>query len=169
LERANIILLTHADQINEEVSINIISKIRSYNKNAPIFKAYHKPISLTPLFSQEKVSINPSFIIAFAGIGNFSYFIFTLKNYLPQHKRIIPLCFRDHKFYKSSDLRVIEKFLNSYQNSYAITTSKDETRLSLCNLQPQLKERILVLRVEFTFFEEEEFIKFMGSSLKPLA
>ena len=148
LKDANIIIITKYDKnINSKYNLNQLKKIiRKYNSKAPIFVSNF-------LVNSNLTKSNK--IFAFAGIGNFNYFIYLIKKYL-KPKILIYKKFSDHYFYKKNNINQILEF---QKKSYKIiTTYKDYVKINI----PQ----IYVLDIKFNLFNENKFFKFLNYEIK---
>jgi tetraacyldisaccharide 4'-kinase len=143
MERADIIVMTKADMVNEETISAIIQKVKQYNLEAPVFTASHKPTSFINASGETKTleALNNKRVYVFAGIANPSHFKTLLKS---QGADIIKFKkFRDHYNYKQRDINRIKKEAGGLE---IITTEKDLVKLKGL----ELPENIFALRVDFS-------------------
>jgi len=146
IKRADIIVITKADAVNNEVITAIKQKVKQYNLETPIYTASHKPTSLINASGETKTleALNNKKVYAFAGIANPSYFIALLKL---QGADIIKFKkFRDHYNYTQRD---INKIKEEAGNLEIVTTEKDLVKLK----ELELPENIFALRIEFSVDE----------------
>lgn len=157
LKRADIILLTKKDQSDSD-SNKLENKIRLYNQTVPIFKSFHKPVSLKKTADNNK--INPDLLIdkkisCFCSIGDPESFISMLKNMgLTLTDKII---FPDHHHYKISDYNKLKEI--SKKTDFLITTEKD-----IAKINPDMLEitNLAVLEIDEVINNTEDFLKLLS-------
>lgn len=147
IERAHIIVLTKTDAVTQEQITALSRRIRQYNSNAPLYMAFHKPVSL----------INPNGVVkdldfikgkrvyAFSGIANPAYFKTVLSSVGADVVEFKP--FRDHYRYRQQD---INKIIKKAEGLEIITTEKDLVKLKGL----RLTENIFALSIEFSINKE---------------
>jgi tetraacyldisaccharide 4'-kinase len=143
MKRADIIVITKADAVDNEVITAIKQKIKQYNLEAPVYTASHKPTALISASGETKTleSLKDKRIYVFAGIANPSYFIALLKS---QRADIIKFKkFGDHYNYTRRDINKIKKEVGNLE---IVTTEKDLVKLK----ELELPENIFALRVDFS-------------------
>lgn len=155
--RADAIILTHADSINEleiENSIKLLSE--KFNRDN-IFSGVHvfEGIFLNDYSVIDIDELKNKNVLAFAGIGYFGSFEKSVKD-LDFHKVLFKE-YPDHYEYRKKDLYEIINYLNLVD--IILTTQKDWVKLF-----PLLKNKerlpIYTLRVGFSFSRENEEKKF---------
>ncbi|MBI5741470.1 MAG: tetraacyldisaccharide 4'-kinase [Nitrospirae bacterium] len=142
MKRAGIILITKADAAGGRPAEALVRKVRQYNREAPVFRASHRPAFLVNA-AGETVSadtVKNGKVYAFAGIANpnsfrdglisFGFGISALKS------------FRDHYRYGQKD---IDGIIKEAGGADIITTEKDMVKLKYL----QLPGNLFALRVEF--------------------
>ncbi len=164
--RANVIVLTHADEVsllNLSSLKSIISK-KIYQEN--IFSGRHSPLGL---FIENKIDVLPDKnkkFLAVAGIGSFSGFIYSLKSCDILVAGEIE--YRDHFNYSNNDVLHILHNLKKNDCCGIVTTEKDWVKLSRLRLVKENKSLFFVLRICFEFLSTEEndrFLKLLRNSI----
>ena len=174
--RADVIILTHADEINiseensetvfsdEAVLFEKISKIKTkfFPKfdQSKILCGKHKPAGLF-LFDEQQVELhdykNKKFLVL-AAIGSFSGFTQSLKNFGIQIDQVLQ--FPDHHNYSEEDVILIFDTVKKYGLSGVITTQKDWAKLSFLMGKNENKLEVLVFRIKFEFLTKDEEVLF---------
>jgi len=151
MKRADIVVITKCDMVDEEPLNLIKHKIRQYNPNAHVYNARYEPASLIHVSGKTYniESIYNRKVYVFSGIANPSYFQSILK---VKGANIVKLkTFRDHHYYTRRD---INKIIKEAQGADIITTEKDIIKLK----DMELPDNIFALRIEFVvdkgFYEE---------------
>ena len=156
ISRADVIIFSHSDKISEK-NLNNFSKI-------PVFYGQHKVSNLLHL-NKKNIDIK-SFVskktLAFAGIGNFNYFIQSIKTLNLNITKEIE--YPDHYKFSEQDLKYI---LNSFKKNNCdcvITTSKDWVKVLplLKTIKNWQALPIYVLEIEFAFLTDSERIRFLS-------
>ncbi len=128
LKRADMILLTKTDPVNDDCS-SLENRIRLHNPNAPVFRSFYKPSNIinpvdnnsipVDLFKNKKVA-------GFCSIGDPESFILTLKNMgITLTQKII---YPDHHLYCNQDYKHIQELSEKFD--YLITTEKDIAKIT---------------------------------------
>jgi tetraacyldisaccharide 4'-kinase len=143
VRRADIVVITKSDMVNETAHDKIIQTIKQYNTDAPVYTAQHKPISLISALGKTRNvnSLSNHQVYAFAAIANPSYFTFMLQSLGADIKKYKK--FRDHHFYSQRELNKIQR---EAQDMDIITTEKDLVKLK----ELKLPENIYALKIEFS-------------------
>lgn len=152
LRRAGAIVITHADQINDESLAAIESQIRRYNPEAPIYRAVHAPVGLladdssgVPL-PMERLSDRRFF--SFCGIGSPSSFERQFDrfgtNFVGRRR------FGDHHNYTPADLNDLVRESRNLGAQVLLTTEKDWVKIEqfACEMPIWRVELRLQLAVE---------------------
>ncbi|MBI4688621.1 MAG: tetraacyldisaccharide 4'-kinase [Nitrospirae bacterium] len=145
--RAQAVVITRADAVPSEIINAVSNRIREYNHNAPIHKAFHKPLCMvSPDWSIREISfINHRKVYAFSGIANPAHFK-TMLNSIGA-EAIGVESFKDHYFYNQND---IDKIAESAAGMDIITTEKDLVKL----MGLRLPKNLFALRVGFSVDKE---------------
>lgn len=143
MKRADIIVITKADMAGEVSLSGLLKRIRRYNPESPVYRAYHRPTRLTgPTGESRPIEfLNNRRIHAFAGIANPAYFKAILDSKGASVLRF--KTFRDHYAYKQKDIDRIEKEAAGLD---IITTEKDLVKLRMLDLP----KNIFAMRIEFS-------------------
>jgi len=127
LQRADLIVLTRSDQIDDVSSIH--PSIQQWT-NAPILTARHKPLDWVRLETEEILPLNylcDRFCLAFSGIGNPDSYEKTVRSTGIQQLKA--LRFGDHHRYSERDFARIDRAAEKFGAVAIITTEKDGARL----------------------------------------
>jgi len=142
LKRADIIVFTKIEGIEEEIITENMELVRRYNPSAPLYHAHFRPIGLIDIRGDvhDMDILKGKGIYAFAGIASPSHFRAML---LSLGIDIIGFRgFRDHHSYTERDLKEIERDANGAE---MVTTEKDMVKLKgLVKL-----DNLYALRIEF--------------------
>lgn len=166
--RADVIILTHADEIsiNKEISESVrseqLSKIKTkffpkFDQSKILF-GIHKPVGLF-LFDEQQIELHDckdKKFLVLAAIGSFSGFLQSLKKFGIQTDQILQ--FPDHHNYSFEDVALIFDTVKKYGLNGVITTQKDWSKLSF--LMGKNKLDIFVFRITFEFLIKDEEILF---------
>ena len=157
LKRANLIVLTHCDQVNERELENIKDKIREYNDLVEIVESEHKPEYFFDVCKAQKVALTDvkGEVACFSALGHPETFENTLKGLgltIAQKWR-----FPDHQHYTEEHLRTFE---DTRRGLPLVTTFKDFVKFP-DNWRDILTKDVYVLSVNLKIRGgEEEFNKF---------
>lgn len=139
LKRADEIIISKSNYVDEKTLETIKEKLKKYNK--PIFLAlfqeeyfYNMNNEILPL-----ELINGKNVLIFSSIANPNVFYNTIKKLMPKH--IEQIKFEDHHIYVENEILEIEKKGENYD--YIITTEKD-----IVKIEKQMK-KLLVLKMAF--------------------
>jgi tetraacyldisaccharide 4'-kinase len=135
LRRADAVVLTRCDQVEERIRVQIQETIAGYAPNLPVVHSTHRPIALrnseqdtAPL---ETLKERP--VAAFCGIGNPQAFRQTLvdQGAVIEDFRIFP----DHHAYTRTDVGELRGWAERQANAgMVVTTQKDLVKLRLAKL-----------------------------------
>lgn len=147
ITRADLIILTHADLIDEHNQQAIIKSIRSKGYSNPIFMGRHLSSDLLNVNFDPCLNFNfDRKYLAIAGIGSPDQFLVSLRNKGVKLAHVH--FFEDHHNYIVSDVALIKQLMQEYGAQGIITTCKD-----LVKLAPFFYDckNLYALDVEFTF------------------
>ena len=156
LQRADIILLTHADAPN--VSIYAKEAVKRLAPNALVLESIHQPTHLYPLISKaggERTGIKElegKRVLAVCGIGDPEAFVITLMRCSPESVEL--LAFPDHHVYTDIDGQQIYAAFQAAKADLIVTTQKDEQKLADLIGHQQLP--VVVLAVALVITEGDE-------------
>jgi len=152
LKRADILVLTKADQISNKQ--NLIQVLRAYNQAAPLVESTYKINSIERCFdhsAMEEKKLEGKKCLAFSGIGNpisFEQSLQLLKVEVLKHHK-----FPDHFFYQKRDLLNLEKEAQQLGVDFMITTEKDSVRIPMIK---DLEIPIYIFKIDLVITEGEE-------------
>lgn len=168
--RADVIILTHADEINinkensETVCSEQLSKIKTkfFPKfdQSKILCGKHKPVGLF-LFDEQQIELHyykDKKFLVLAAIGSFSGFVQSLKNFGIQTDQILQ--FPDHHNYSEEDVTLIFDIVKKHGLSGVVTTQKDWSKISFLMEKDKNKLAVFVFRITFEFITKDEEILF---------
>lgn len=162
LSRADCIIITKANEGDNREYVRHI--VRKYNKESPIFHATCQSAAIYPWKGQfshflkenmANVSVTGKPLFLFSGIGNPHSFRRTVED---MGGRVCgEMIFPDHHWYSGKDLERISKEARTLSADGIVTTEKDAARLTGMSFPSELRDKVLILRVETVFdkgFEE---------------
>ncbi len=136
LQRADLILLTHADAPN--ISLCAKKAVKQLAPNALILESVHQPTYLYPLGSENNernINVHTDIkelkgkrLLAVCGIGNPDAFVATLMRCYPENVEL--LAFPDHHVYTEADRQQIHTAFQASGADLIVTTQKDEQKLA---------------------------------------
>jgi tetraacyldisaccharide 4'-kinase len=133
LRRAGVLVLTHADGVDDAEREQITSELRRHNTTAPIFAAVHAPVAIRSAVGSAEQQLplerlSGSRVFAFCGIGNPASFERELRlrcgTYVGQR------WFADHHAYTLSDLQAVRQAARERDADVLVTTEKDWAKLA---------------------------------------
>jgi len=120
LSRANCIVITRTDQVNDIDGLR--SEIRKHAGDVPIFQSRMRTARITPLHQTSDALIPP--VAAFCAVGNSRSFFNAI-----EHESVLQKAFPDHHRYSQGDVdSLIDEARRTGANSL-ITTAKDAVKL----------------------------------------
>lgn len=131
LGRADAVILTRTDLLDEQEIIKIEEKIREINPRVIIARSTHKPVCAKMLKEKELsiAEIQKKKIYAFCGIGNPMAFISTLEK--TGMEVVGYKFFNDHEEYSKEALREVTRFAEEKGAELLLTTQKDWVKIAL--------------------------------------
>ncbi|MFH1254841.1 MAG: tetraacyldisaccharide 4'-kinase [bacterium] len=158
--RADVIILTHADEVGSEKILQTKTKLLSKFDQSKILCGKHKSVGIF-LFDEQQIQLhdykNKKFLVL-AAVGSFSGFTESLKNFGIQIDQILQ--FPDHHNYSEEDVSLIFDSVKKHGLSGVITTQKDWTKLSFLMGKDKNKLAVFVFRVTFEFLTKDEELLF---------
>jgi tetraacyldisaccharide 4'-kinase len=160
LIRADAVVITRCNQVNE-IQLKMIEKqIENNMKDAIVAKTTHKVVAAR-LANGKKIipeALKGKKIFAFCGIGNPHSFIATIRNL--GCKVVGSKIFNDHHRYLEEDINEIIYHSDKIEADLIITTEKDWTKIdSFEVIQSKSTSNIAYLLVELEFIDGEEKIR----------
>lgn len=162
LKRADLIVITRANLVDEKEIKSLKSEINNY-ASCPIFTAKNVVSEITELSDFNSVSkianrkSNITNAFAFCALGNPNNFFEQLRR--ENLDLIAAETFPDHHFYAQKDVEKIEKAAREKSAEILLTTAKDAVKLK--NLKFNLS--CFVVESETIFDEEKGFRKILGT------
>jgi len=150
IERADIIVLTKAQNCQPSVVSGLRDEIRLYNKTAPVFLSGHKPVGFIKSTGEEirlEWARDKNFF-AFCGIGSPESFRKTVLSAGCSLKGLKK--YSDHYTYKQGDIEDIIKEAKAGNANWVLTTEKDMMRLRGL----RLPDNIAALKIRFAVDDE---------------
>jgi tetraacyldisaccharide 4'-kinase len=135
LRRADVVLLTRCDQVDERTRAQLQETITSYAPNVPVARTIHRPIELCnsdqTTASLEELKMRP--VAAFCGLGNPQAFRQTLVRLGAELAAF--RIFRDHHAYTRADVEDLRGWAERQATDcILVTTQKDLVKLHLARL-----------------------------------
>lgn len=158
--RADVIILTHADEVDSEKILQIKTRLLSKFDQSKILCGRHKPSGIflfDEKFIEQSIYKNKKFLVV-AAIGSFSGFTQSLKKSGIQIGHVLQ--FPDHHNYSLEDISQIDKILKKYNLDGVITTQKDWCKLSFLIKDFRNNSDFFIFRITFEFLTRDEEILF---------
>ncbi len=128
IERADVIVITKAEDLQQDKIAEIKEAIQRYNQRAPIFIETHMPVCLVKEGAELSLeAIKGERILAFAGIAepeSFKYLLTSIGGDVVRFKS-----YTDHHPYSKGDIGYIRQNAVDSGARWIITTEKDMARL----------------------------------------
>jgi tetraacyldisaccharide 4'-kinase len=155
LKRADLVLLTRADQCADEHKKRLLNEIRAaWNGRLPV-EVVFRPVGLINSAGENKpIGSIAGPVAAFCGIGNPEAFRRSLQTAGFQGRLLGPQPFEDHHHYTPSDLAALADWAQSAGASAVVTTHKDLVKIPRTDLGG-LPLWALAIRAEITAGREE--------------
>jgi tetraacyldisaccharide 4'-kinase len=130
LARADLVVLTRADQCAPEKKERLVEEIHRASRARPLIEAYFQPAGLTNAAGEKAptASIAGS-VAAFCGIGNPEGFRATLRSAGVETRLVGFRTFVDHYHYTTNDLADLAHWAKSLGANALITTQKDLVKI----------------------------------------
>lgn len=130
IQRADIVLVTHAERLDLPRQEGIVGEIRSRVPSTPVFFSEHKPIILWDYASKKEIPLSELAgkpVVGFCGLADPQSFIFSLKQLQADPVRVVE--FPDHHYYQEKDKRSLETLGRASKVTELVTTEKDALKL----------------------------------------
>lgn len=155
LRRANLIIITRADQANPAAIDDICTTIRRFNATCPICQVRFQPTGLRSATGQTAPleAVQTGQLAAFCGIGNPAAFWKTLEDLSAEvaWKRAFP----DHHNYTSGDIQELTHRVSETGISAVLTTLKDLVKLQTAELAGR---RLWAVDIDTRFLDGAELL-----------
>ena len=166
LRRANCVVITRADRVEESELKRIEEKVLSYNRNLILARACHRPGVLRRLSGQTEPlsTVVGKRVLAFCGLGNpdgFRHTVESLDCNIAEFK-----AYPDHHLYSASDEKEITALAEQAHADAVVCTMKDFVKLSPA--LAQLSIPVYGIEIDLAFLSgEEEFWTLIDSVIAP--
>ena len=156
LQRADIILLTHAD--TPDASMYVKKAMKRFAPNALVLESVHQPTYLYPLVPKDSgqsmgiEELKGKRLLAVCGIGNPEAFVATLTRCSPENIEL--LAFPDHHVYTEANKQQIRTAFRAAKADLIVTTQKDEQKME--NLMKDQELPVVVLAIALVVTEGDE-------------
>lgn len=154
LHRADIVLLTRCDQVEETTLREIAKRIQQVRPTLPIYRTRHQPVCLQNSQQQtwdlNELKHHP--VAAFAGIGNPGAFFATLRR--QGADLIATRVYADHHPYQRDDVAALHQWADTLPpDTRIVTTQKDLVKL---RLQTLCGRPLYALRISLAFMDSAQ-------------
>jgi tetraacyldisaccharide 4'-kinase len=161
LKRADAVVITRCDQINETKLRELEEKLREVNPNIVIARSIHRPICARLTDGKEigVEQLKGRKIFAFCGIGNPQSFFGTIKSIGAEV--VGSKIYDDHHHYTDNDISEIYEQAGTVKAELILTTQKDwskiigDFRFSIADCQPPIPLARLVIELKFIGGEDK--------------
>jgi tetraacyldisaccharide 4'-kinase len=165
LKRADLIVITRANLVDEEQISNFKFQISTYT-NCPIFTAKNTISKITELSNvssskDRRPKIKDQISLSFCALGNPHNFFEQLRR--EKFNLVATRTFPDHHFYTQKDVAKIEKSALEKNAEILLTTAKDAVKLK--NLKFNLP--CFVVESAMIFDDEKGFRKMLENLIQP--
>ncbi len=146
LERADLFIISHCDQGNEQTIRSIYTKLDQINHSVPVCESIHNPVHLDNISGGSVLELEwlkGKRVYALSAIGNPQSFAYTLKGLgadLVKHK-----AFQDHHIYTKEEIDSVVSEAQSVGADAIVVTQKDIVKIRKMNIKDA---NILSLRIE---------------------
>ncbi len=158
LKRADLVILTHSNLVDEKERLNLKEKIKSYKEDLEVLQAIHKPDYFYDVINRSKMALDDikGEVVSFCGLGDPASFEQILKNLGLKIKQTWR--FKDHNAYTLEEI----KSLNSFRKGLPlITTFKDYVKFPK-GWREILKDKIYILAINLEIKEGNDlFLKIL--------
>ena len=157
LERADLFIISHSDQGNEQIVRSIYTELDQINHSALICESIHKPVHLDKIADGSTLGLEwlkRKRVYALSAIGNPESFAYTLKELgadLIKHK-----VFQDHHVYTNKEIDGVISEAQSVGADAIVVTQKDIVKIRKMNIKDA---NILSLKIEMEITRGVELFK----------
>lgn len=145
--RADMLILTRADLVDEEYLADFEDKLKRFFPGKPIVRAIHNPVKIREIYSGKEFApewLSGKKVYAFCGIGNPAAFEETLKKLGADVVKLH--AFDDHYNYKEEDVRRIISKSRESNAEIILTTQKDAVKINQLKYDAKICE--ILIRME---------------------
>ncbi|MGB2661104.1 MAG: tetraacyldisaccharide 4'-kinase [Candidatus Omnitrophota bacterium] len=158
LERADVLVLSKVDKMDEGLKDEAIRKLKAIAPGKLIVTARHKPVFLKDVTGAvyPAENLKGQNVCLVSGIADPDYFAFAVENL---GARIVSRCdYTDHHSYGQKDINRIHAASRGEDVDKVVTTKKDYVKMQLLDLS-SIEEKLFILDVEMEIVEgKEDFV-----------
>lgn len=157
LKRADLFIISHCDQGDEQNIKSIYAELNRINNDAPVCESIHNPVHIDNITNgsiQEPEWLHGKIIYALSAIGNPESFAYTLKGLgadVIKHKM-----FQDHHVYTKEEVDGVVSEAQSLGAEAIVVTQKDMVKIRKMNIKDA---NILSLKIEIEITKGIELYK----------
>ncbi len=165
LNRADMVIISRAEQVSDERLLEIQKRIRNYNFKVDIFNSKHNPINIAEIASNSEMSydelsdLHDKKALALSGIGNPESFKKSLEELGVDV--VVAANYPDHYKYKSEDVMDIAMQAQLNEANLVITTEKDAVKFDIDIIDNfnKMEVDIYSLEIDLNFINKDGFSK----------
>ncbi len=156
LRRADLIVLTRSDQINDTDRSLLLRRLKRVSNDAPIIRAVHRITGFTDIKGKPVEDVSPADMqaVVFAGIANFEGFRHSVEsldiNIAAAYE------YPDHHDYTRKEIEALCDVAVGLEANVILTTEKDAVKL--VGRWSDEGCRLLVLRLDIEFVDDDEAV-----------
>ena len=157
LKRADLFIISHCNQSNEQTIKSIYTRLNRINKDTPVCESIHSPVHIDNIMDgsiMETEWLKGKRIYALSAIGNPESFVFTLNKLeadLIRHR-----VFRDHHNFTQAEIDQVISEAQSLGAEAIVVTQKDMVKIRKMNIKDA---NILSLKIEIQITKGMELYK----------
>ena len=157
LKRADLFIISHCNQINEQTIKSICTTLNRINKDAPVCESIHSPVHIDNIMNGSILELewlNGKRIYALSAIGNPESFVFTLNELeadIIRHR-----VFSDHHNYTRVEINHVLSEAQSLGADAIVVTQKDMVKIRKMNIKDA---NILSLKIEIQITKGIDYFK----------
>ncbi len=147
LGRADVIVVTHAEQVDADGLDRLVARLKSIVGGVPVIVCRHRSVGLTDVSG---VTTDQRFrrAVVFAGIGNPLSLVNTVRS--TGIDVVETIWWPDHHRYDQSDIARVVAVCDRVDCDVVLTTHKDAVKLRRLNLEGIAPLRIVRIDIDFT-------------------
>ena len=151
LRRADLIVVSRADQVDSSVRQELTARLASIAPEVPVVKCQHRPTGLTDI-SGGPCEVKYGRAVVFAAVGNPQGFVGTLRQMGIEPAKCV--WWPDHHRYTAADVAKLAATAGGVEHDVVLTTHKDAVKLR--GLVVEGLEPLRVVRIDIEFLEGGE-------------